>query len=168
MHPTPEVGVLAFIGLGSNLRDPVGQIVSARKDLVACPGVSEVAFSSLYRSQPMGPQNQPDYVNAVMALRTPMDALSLLDTLQAIEDRHGRERQERWGARTLDLDLLLFGDQTLSHPRLVVPHVGIGDREFVLYPLQEIAPDLSISGLGPIRQLIAKCPRRGLEVISDE
>lgn len=163
-----EAEVLAYIGLGSNLHDPKRQVLSAREALAAQPAIREVAFSSLYRSAPMGPKDQPDYINAVMALSTTLDALALLDRLQAIENQHGRERLERWGARTLDLDLLVYGEAILSHPRLSVPHVGIEHREFVLYPLAEIAPDLVVPGLGPVQQLVSICPRKGLEVVSHD
>jgi 2-amino-4-hydroxy-6-hydroxymethyldihydropteridine diphosphokinase len=117
----------------------------------------------------MGPSDQPDYVNAVMALDTELEPLALLDHLQAIENVEGRVRLgERWGPRTLDLDLLLYGDDVIQHERLTVPHPGLHQREFVLYPLFEIAPELTIPGRGALRDWVAVCPRRGLEAMDDE
>lgn len=158
--------VTAYIGLGSNLADPIAQIRLARAACTAVSGVTELAFSSLYRSPPMGPQDQPDYVNAVMAVATALPALDLLRNLQRIEYEQGRVRNgERWGARTLDLDLLIYGDQVIRHPELTVPHPGLAERAFVLFPLYEIAPDLVVPGQGPIAGLIAKCPLHGLKRI---
>lgn len=166
MNNTEKGSVIAYIGLGSNLADPVKQIKLARSALTALPQVKEKAFSSLYRSPPMGPQDQPDYVNAVMAVTTELSASDLLQALQSIENKQGRVRTgQRWGARTLDLDLLMYGDQRIDRPELTVPHPGIADRVFVLYPLYEIAPELEIPGKGPISQLIANCPLQGLQRI---
>lgn len=156
--------ISAFIGLGSNLATPSQQITEARTAIASTAGIHELAFSSLYQSAPMGPQDQPDYVNAVMAIVTNLSPLALLKTLQDIEHEHGRVRTgERWGARTLDLDLLLYGDQQIQLPDLTVPHVGIADREFVLYPLYEIASDLTVPGKGSLSDLVANCPLRGLQ-----
>lgn len=153
----------AYIGLGSNLVEPAKQIRSARQKIRRLAGVKELAFSSLYHSAPMGPQDQPDYINAVMSVETGLPAIELLHCLQEIEKEHGRIRTgQRWGARTLDLDLLVYGDQKINHIELTVPHVGIAERAFVLYPLFEIAPELVIPGLGSVHSLIAKCPREGL------
>lgn len=150
--------VTAYIGLGSNLDKPVEQILSARAACSALPHVRELAFSSLYSSPPMGPKDQPDYVNAVMAVMTDLPALSLLQNLQRIENEHGRVRSSmRWTARTLDLDLLLYGQERIQTSELTVPHPGLSVRAFVLYPLFEIAPDLTVPGLGHISDLIAKC-----------
>jgi len=170
MHPSEHSEragkVAAYIGLGANLGDPVEAIKSARSAIDKIAGVREVAFSSLYRSAPMGPANQPDYVNAVMSVETTLTPLELLRELQAIETAHGRVRVgERWGARTLDLDLLLYGCERMASEVLTVPHPGIADREFVLYPLEEIAPELDIPGKGPLADLVRKCPQRGLKVI---
>ena len=158
--------VTAYIGLGSNLSKPVEQIRSARSACAALPGVQELAFSSLYASPPMGPKDQPDYVNAVMAVSTDLSALSLLHGLQRIEHEHGRDRSGgRWVARTLDLDLLLFGEQSMNTQELTIPHPGLGVRAFVLYPLFEIAPDLMVPTLGHIADLVQKCPLNGLKRI---
>jgi 2-amino-4-hydroxy-6-hydroxymethyldihydropteridine diphosphokinase len=167
MPRSPELPwVLAYIGLGGNLDHPLERIVAARQAIAAVEGVRETAFSSLYRSAPLGPADQPEYVNAVMAIATRLSPLDLLDRLQAIESAFGRVRMgERWGPRTLDLDILLYGSETLASERLTVPHPGLAQREFVLYPLQEIAPRLEIPGLGPLDALVRQCPRRGLAVI---
>ena len=162
----PDLPVQAYIGLGGNLDHPARRVMAARSAIAAVPEIWEVAFSSLYRSAPMGPEDQPDYVNAVMAVQTCLPPSQLLDALQAIETASGRVRQgERWGPRTLDLDVLLYGDEILNDERLVVPHPGLALREFVLYPLAEIAPDLTIPGLGLLTELVGRCPRRGLEII---
>lgn len=155
--------VVAYIGLGSNLATPQAQLKAARLAIAALTGTEEVGFSSLYRSPPMGPQDQPDYVNAVMAINTELSAIALLRDLQKIELDQGRVRKdERWGARTLDLDILLYGSELIDVPDLIVPHYGMAVRAFVLYPLQEIAPDLTIPGLGLLSDCVAQCPLDGL------
>jgi 2-amino-4-hydroxy-6-hydroxymethyldihydropteridine diphosphokinase len=161
---TTEPSVPVFIGLGSNLDRPADQLNAARLSIAQLDNVTELAFSSLYHSAPMGPQDQPDYVNAVMAIATTLAPLALLRQLQAIENQQGRVRiGERWGARTLDLDILLYGQQIISDPDLTVPHIGIAEREFVLYPLAEMAPDLDIPGKGKLADLLVKCPLNGLQ-----
>jgi 2-amino-4-hydroxy-6-hydroxymethyldihydropteridine diphosphokinase len=156
-----------YIGLGSNLEQPVNQVKKARIAINRLEKVREAAFSSLYRSSPMGPKRQPDYINAVMAVNTSLIPIALLRCLQQIENQQGRIRKgQRWTARTLDLDMLLYGDQQIDIPDLQVPHYGIADRAFVLYPLNEIAPDLDIPGFGHISGLIAKTPFGGLEKIT--
>ncbi len=156
--------VRAYIGLGSNLGDPVGYLEAALDDLNTIPETRCARCSSFYRSTPLGDAEQDDYVNAVAALDTTLQAEVLLTHLQAIEARHGRVRgPERWGPRTLDLDILLYGAARMENAILTVPHPGIMDREFVLYPLFEIAPELEIPGIGPLQALVENCPRRGLE-----
>ena len=169
MPPSPErPQATVYIGLGGNLGDAAECLRKARTAVAAIPGVRETAFSGLYRSVPMGPAGQPDYVNAVMAAETLLSPLELLDALQAVEAAFGRVRTgERWGPRTLDLDILLYGEERLAGERLTIPHPGLAEREFVLYPLAEIAPGLEIPGLGPLRELVRRCPRRGLEVIGN-
>ena len=157
-----------YLGFGSNLDTPIEQLRAARLAISSVKGISEVAFSSLYRSPPMGSQNQPDYVNAVMAIETNLSPLELLATTQRIENEHGRVRTERWGARTLDIDILLFGDEILDLPDLIVPHYGMSERAFVLYPLFEIAPDLVIPKYGKLAALVTCCPLNGLERLSDD
>jgi 2-amino-4-hydroxy-6-hydroxymethyldihydropteridine diphosphokinase len=154
-----------FIGLGSNLADPVSQITAAQKDLQTLPMTQWVANSSLYKSPPMGPQDQPDYINAVVELDTLLSPHDLLDCLQQIEQQHGRVRSRHWGERTLDLDLLLYGDEIIADERLQVPHPGIAQRAFVIYPLAEIDPDIVIPAKGAISELLLSCPRDGLERI---
>jgi 2-amino-4-hydroxy-6-hydroxymethyldihydropteridine diphosphokinase len=162
MNSTTEI--TAYIGLGSNLADPLSQLKKARLAIAALAQVQELSFSSFYHSAPVGPQDQPDYVNAVMAISTDLAALDLLHCLQKIEHEQGRIRTgERWGARTLDLDLLLYGEQQINLPELIVPHPEISNRAFVLYPLQEIAPTLVLPVLGAIEHLIAQCPAAHLK-----
>lgn len=154
---------LVYLGLGSNLQDPLQQILSARQSIASLAGVTEQAFSRLVSTPPMGPQDQPHYLNAVMAISTRLAALDLLHALQAIELNQGRVRQaERWVARTLDVDILLYGQQVIATPELTVPHVGLHERAFVLYPLQDVAPDLVIPGLGALAALVQQCPLNGL------
>src|SRR5690606_25641310 len=127
-------------------------------------GSQLAAVSSFYASDPLGPPEQPRFVNAVAALDTELAPLALLDALQAIEREQGRVRKaERWGPRTLDLDILLFGDLQLASERLTLPHYHMHARAFVLYPLAEIAPDLSLPDGRPLRALLADCPYAGLE-----
>jgi 2-amino-4-hydroxy-6-hydroxymethyldihydropteridine diphosphokinase len=152
-----------FIGLGSNLADPESQVHAAQKALQTLPETQWVASSSLYKSPPMGPQDQPDYINAVIELETMLSPHNLLDCLQQIEQQQGRVRERHWGERTLDLDLLLYGDKIIADDRLQVPHPGIAQRAFVIYPLAEIAADIVIPGKGLITTLLAACPRDGLE-----
>jgi 2-amino-4-hydroxy-6-hydroxymethyldihydropteridine diphosphokinase len=157
--------VTAYIGLGSNLEQPRQQVTDALKALAGLPCCRLTAHSSLYRSRPVGPADQPDYINAVACLDTGLDAESLLDGLQALESRHGRLRDgERWGPRTLDLDLLLYADHRLDTPRLQVPHPRMAERAFVLIPLAEIAPHrLSIPGLGPLNTLLSQVSEDDVE-----
>lgn len=152
------MGIEVYIGLGSNLSDPVYQVRTALVALAQIPETELIDASSLYRSAPMGPQDQSDYINAVAKLSTSLAPLALLDQLQAIEQVHGRERKdERWGPRTLDLDLLLYGDQMVDVPRLQVPHYGIAERSFVLLPLQELVGDeFAIPKRGKVSDLIAE------------
>jgi len=152
-----------FIGLGSNLADPIVQIESAITALNELDEVTVLNRSSLYSSPPMGPQDQPDYINAVVEVDTTLFAHNLLDSLQEIELQQGRVRERHWGERTIDLDLLVYGNNILDDERLNVPHPGLAERSFVLYPLAEIAIDLKIPTLGNIEKLLKDCPRDGLE-----
>lgn len=156
----------AYIGLGSNLQQPIEQVRQALHALGQIRDTQLLAASRLYRSTPMGPQDQPEYINAVAALATNLNALALLAALQAIEQAQGRVRDgRRWGPRTLDLDILVFGDEIINQPTLQVPHPGLHQRNFVLYPLQEIAPDLVIPGQGALAVLSRQCPPTGLEPV---
>lgn len=164
MNNPPAILVTAYIGLGSNLANPAEQLKAARTAIAQIDGVQELAFSSLYHSPPMGPQDQPDYVNAVMAIATELPPIDLLRALQGIENAQGRVRKaERWVARTLDLDVLIYGEQLINLPDLMVPHTGLAERAFVLYPLFELAPQLIVPGKGAIADLLADCPKNGLE-----
>ncbi|ELR66423.1 2-amino-4-hydroxy-6-hydroxymethyldihydropteridine pyrophosphokinase [Photobacterium marinum] len=157
--------IRAYIAIGSNLGDPVAQANSAIEALKTVPGIKVVAESSLYSSTPMGPQDQPDYINAVVAIDTTLSPIELLDQTQAIEMKHGRERKdERWGPRTLDLDIILYGDLVQETERLTIPHYGMKVREFVLYPLAEIAPDLILPDQTALQTLLSQVDRNGLSV----
>ncbi|TVP45925.1 MAG: 2-amino-4-hydroxy-6-hydroxymethyldihydropteridine diphosphokinase [Halomonas sp.] len=136
---------LAYIGLGSNIASPIEQVRQALSELATLPLCRLVASSSIYASRPVGPQDQPDFINAVAALETRLSPLALLDQLQALEQQHRRQRQRHWGPRTLDLDLLLYGDSQINTPRLSVPHPHMTARAFVLAPLAEIAPSLHVN-----------------------
>lgn len=153
------------IGLGSNLATPCEQLRAALAALAALPDSRLVAVSAAYASDPLGPPDQPRYLNAVAALDTRLAPLQLLDALQAIELAQGRERKdERWGPRTLDLDILLFGDRLIDEPRLQVPHYHLHARPFVLYPLADVAPvDLQLPDGRTLAALLAACPFSGLE-----
>jgi len=135
----------AYIGLGSNLSDPRLQVKNAAKEIAKISASHVISLSSLYLSKPMGPQDQDDYINAVISIETSLSALDLLDALQTIENNAGRVRKDnRWGARILDCDVLLYGNESIEHERLTVPHYGMKVREFVLLPLVEIAPNLHL------------------------
>lgn len=163
-------GVDAYIGIGANLGDPVAQILTACARLaVDIPGTSLVERSRLYRNPPMGPQDQPDYVNAVVRVDTRLSARELLGELQRIEADCGRRRDgTRWGPRLLDLDILLYGDALIDEPGLHVPHPGIAERSFVLVPLQEIAPVLIVPGRGGVHDLCQRLECADLMVVPEE
>ena len=144
----------AYVGLGSNLQGPARQLENAFELLAGIINTRLVKRSSLYRSAPFGDVEQPDFVNAAAALMTRLSAAELLFELQRIEDECGRERGAvQWGPRVLDLDLLVYSNQTIEEQGLIVPHPGIGERNFVLLPLGEVAPGLIIPGLGHIEKL---------------
>lgn len=152
-----------YIGLGSNQATPVEQLLGAISILQQSEEVTLVNCSGLYGSKPMGPQDQPDFVNAVAELTTDLVPIALLHYLQSIEQSHGRQRDGvRWGPRTLDLDILLIGNSVIELPELIVPHYGINDREFVLYPLLEIAAHLIMPDGRKIEDLANNCDSRGL------
>ncbi len=148
-----------FIGLGSNLGQSKDVLCSALLTLNALSNCQTVRCSHLYRSKPMGPQDQPDYLNAVAELKTGMSPVKLLNELQTIEAEHGRVRNAlRWGPRTLDLDILLYSDLQIQCERLTIPHIGIAQRNFVLYPLQElVGPKFVIPGLGVLANCLENC-----------
>ena len=158
-----------FIGLGSNLDNPVSQLQQALEHLKQSKEIKLTEVSDFYSSPPMGPQDQPDYVNAVAKLTTDLTAEKLLVELQRIENKQGRVRTERWGARTLDLDILLYGSTIINSEKLTVPHCGISERNFVLYPLQDLVnADFMIPGAGNIKDLVAACPLDGLKRLSEK
>lgn len=157
------MSIRVYVGLGSNLDAPAEQLRSALDALDQVQATRLVAASALYTSDSLLP-GQPRYTNAVAALDSALAPLDLLDALQAIENDQGRVRKERWGPRTLDLDILLYGDQVLDLPRLQVPHYHMHARPFVLYPLAELVPaDFRLSDGRQLSQLLAACPCIGLE-----
>lgn len=156
----------AYIGVGSNLKDPRAQVLAAFGGLGELPLTRVVSTSRLYRSRPFGPVAQPDFVNAAAGLITQLDSSSLLDHLHAIERAMGRPQQhERWGPRIIDLDLLAYGSERRSDARLTLPHPEIVARNFVLYPLADIAPDLELPGLGRVAELAAAVSAEGLALL---
>ena len=156
-----------FIGLGSNLDEPLLQLKKAVEHLKQVKNIELIKVSDFYSSAPMGPQDQPDYINAVVEITTSLNAEQLLDECQNIENKQGRVRSQRWGARTLDLDILLYGNDVINTERLTVPHSGISERNFVLYPLHDLVDDdFVISQLGKISQLLIACPVAGVTRLS--
>lgn len=156
----------AFVGLGSNLEEPARQLVRALEALAGVPGVGCVCVSPFYRSRAVGPGVQPDYVNAVALLETSLAPLAFLSVLQAVEDDQGRVRGAvRWTARTLDLDVLLFDDLVMDTDRLVLPHPRMQERNFVLQPLFDIAPDLVLPDSRKVADLLKLCSGEGIELL---
>ncbi|MEW6705129.1 MAG: 2-amino-4-hydroxy-6-hydroxymethyldihydropteridine diphosphokinase [Pseudomonadota bacterium] len=156
--PAPRV----FVGLGANLGDALATLRQALQALRAHPAIAVAAVSSLYRSAPVEATG-PDFLNAVVELRTSMPPLALLAVLQQIEQQHGRERPYRNAPRTLDLDLLLYGSVQLDTPALTLAHPRMHQRAFVLRPLAELAPQLSIPGRGKVADLLAGCADQAIE-----
>ena len=156
----------AYIGIGSNLQDPHAQVLAARARLAGLPLTRLVLASPLYASRPLGPVVQPDFVNAVAGILTRLDAATLLGELRGIETALGRpaERQ-RWGPRVIDLDLLSYGRERRPDGPLVLPHPGIVERNFVLYPLADIAPDLDLPGLGRVAELKGRVASAGITLL---
>jgi 2-amino-4-hydroxy-6-hydroxymethyldihydropteridine diphosphokinase len=153
----------AYVGLGSNLEDPERQVLGAWARLGALPETRAVVRSPLYGSRPLGPVAQPDFVNAVAGLLTRLEPEALLQALLATEAALGRRRDgPRWGPRRIDLDLLVLGREHRSAGTLTLPHAGIVERNFVLYPLADIAPDLDVPGLGRVSELKARLAPEGL------
>jgi 2-amino-4-hydroxy-6-hydroxymethyldihydropteridine diphosphokinase len=154
--------VQAFVGLGANLGDPQAQVYGAIESLGKLPRTRLLASSSLYRSAPVAVAPQPDFVNAVAKVETGLSARELLEGLLTLEARAGRERPAPGAPRTLDLDLLLYGDRVIEEPGLIVPHPRMHERAFVLLPLAEIDSEISIPRKGSVRTLLAAC--RGQQV----
>ena len=156
--------VPAYIGVGSNLNDPEMQVKAALSALGTLANTCAITRSPLYRSKPFGSVPQPDFVNAVAALLTQLSLREFFAALRHLEAQLGREPpRQRWGARSIDLDLLVFGAQRCAEPDLTVPHPGIVERNFVLYPLADVAPDLEIPALGRVSQLRAQVSAAGIE-----
>lgn len=163
MATVTHAPVRAYIGLGSNLADPIAQVRRALQELAGLPDTRCLSQSGLYRSQPLGPANQPDYINAVAVMETRLGPRDLLTHLQALEAAHGRVRgAQRWGPRTLDLDLLIYDELCMNEPSLTLPHPGIPERSFVLYPLLEVAPGLRLPRGEAVADLARRCSAAGL------
>ena len=156
---------IAYIGLGSNMNSPKQQIKSAIESIEKIAAIQVLMVSSLYKSKPMGPQNQHDYINAVAKIDTDLMPYELLECMQDIENDQGRIRKERWGPRTLDLDILMFGDEIIQDDKLTIPHSDIENRSFVLAPLAEIDFNCLIPGKGMVRDLLAIIGEEDLEII---
>lgn len=160
--------VRAWIGLGGNLDDPCARLEAALAAIDRLPGTRRAATSPFYRTLPLGPPgqplpDQPDFCNAVTGVDTELAPRALLDALQAIEGAQGRRRTRRWGPRTLDLDILLYGDRLIDEPRLRVPHPRLHERAFVLIPMAAVAPDTIVPGHGRIAALAAATSAEGVE-----
>jgi len=160
--------VRCYIGLGSNLNNPLQQLNLAKQKIAALSDVDLLQWSSIYQSQAItiGGETQQDYLNAVLEIRTILSPEQLLDYLQQLENAQGRVRQKRWAARTLDLDILLYGDQQINSVRLTVPHIEMQNRNFVLLPLLELSPNLKLSGQFELATLIKKNCDQVLEKVN--
>ena len=154
----------AYVGLGSNLGDPRRQVDRALAGLADAPGTRLVARSSLYASAPMGPIEQPDFINAVAGVLTQLTPRELLAELKSLELRLGREPAVvRWGPRRIDLDLLMHGFVEINEPQLRLPHPGIAERAFVLLPLAELAPHLQVPGFGRVDEMVRSVNSTGVK-----
>lgn len=134
-----------YVGIGSNLHDPLQQVLTGIQALSAHPHLRHVQASPIYQSKPVGPQNQPDFINGVIYFQTRLGPHDVLDVLQHLEQAHGRVRKRHWGERTLDLDLLIYGTSEIHTPRLTVPHPLMQERGFVMYPLADLVPQLILN-----------------------
>lgn len=163
-----QSAVTAYIGLGANLGDPVAQLDAAVQAMGQHQQIQLLKLSKVYRSQPHGPQDQPDYYNAVLQIKTTLPPGDLLVLLQAIEKENGRQRDQqtrRWGARTLDLDIILYDNLTMNSKSLVIPHPRAYCREFVIQPLMDLDKTLEIPTFGKVEQLAASLPINTMQVI---
>src|SRR5580693_7696651 len=154
----------AYVAIGSNLNHPQARVLEAFERLATLHGVRSLLRSRLYQTRPMGPQDQPNFVNAAAGLLTQSGPRELLDELLEIEQAMGRNRQERWGPRVIDLDLIWMLGETIDEPGLTVPHPGVSMRNFVLYPLADIAPTLAIPGHGHVSELLRRAGDEGISV----
>lgn len=163
---------LVYIGLGSNLsgskQNPSQHLENALQSINNNPEIHNLSHSSFYCTKPIGPQDQPDYVNAVARVETTLSPTVLLDYLQDIETSHGRVRDERWGPRTLDLDILVYGDLTIDTDRLTIPHPRISERAFVLVPILEIDPNFNFETGISAADLLANCGDQGIVRMIDK
>lgn len=155
---------VAYLGIGSNLGDRRAHLADAVRKLAAEPAVRILRGSSVYESKPVGKTDQPDFLNMVLAVNTSLSPLALLAVCLDVEAQLGRERRERWGPRTIDLDVLIYGEEKLKDERLVLPHPRMSERSFVMAPLAEIAPDIKLSGR-TAREIAADLGRTGLNPV---
>jgi 2-amino-4-hydroxy-6-hydroxymethyldihydropteridine diphosphokinase len=156
----------AAVALGANLGERAGTLVSAVAAIRATAGVEVVATSGVYETEPVGgPEGQPGYLNAVAVVETTLAAHELLAALATVEDSHGRVRTERWGPRTLDLDVLAYGSEVSTDPALTLPHPRAAERAFVLVPWAEVDPDFVVPGLGRVRDLLAALPAAAVAAV---
>ncbi|NLV00703.1 2-amino-4-hydroxy-6-hydroxymethyldihydropteridine diphosphokinase [Marinomonas sp. UCMA 3892] len=158
----------AYIGLGSNLENPVAQLDRAIDTLKKHDDLKNLRVSSIYGSKPVGPQDQPDYINAVATFETNLSPIDLLDLLQSIEQSQRRVRERHWGPRTLDLDLLLYGQETILSPRLTVPHPFMLERGFVIKPLSDLAPDMLLANGKTVTEQLQQLDTNDLVFIKEE
>lgn len=160
---------ICYIGLGSNMSQPEQQLQTAKDAIDALADCKVIKCSSIYRSKALTLDDEPqdDYFNAVIQIETSLDSEKVLDTLQSIEENQGRVRHKRWDARTLDLDIILFGDQSIKTQRLTVPHAEMANRDFVLLPLYQIAADISIPGNTTLKKLITKLANNSLKLVGE-
>jgi 2-amino-4-hydroxy-6-hydroxymethyldihydropteridine diphosphokinase len=156
----------AYVGIGSNLQSPRDRVLEAMERMSTLDATRIVLRSQLYLTRPLGPQDQPDFVNAAVGLLTQLSARELLTGLLGIERSMGRDRQERWGARVIDLDLLWMIDSAIDEPGLTVPHPGVSTRNFVLYPLADIAPTIKIPRVGIVLDLKRDAGGDGISVLA--
>ena len=158
-----------YIGLGSNLNRPLQQLNDAKDNIAKEPEITILQCSSIYQSKALTLDNEPqnDYLNAVLEIKTELSAERLLDALQNIEKEQGRTREKRWGARTIDLDILLYGNQIIASERLCVPHNEIEKRNFVLLPLSQLSEDLNIPGKGVLKKLLENTAIQALKKVSE-
>jgi 2-amino-4-hydroxy-6-hydroxymethyldihydropteridine diphosphokinase len=157
----------AYVAIGSNLDSPRDRVLEAIERIAGLHAARSALRSRLYLSRPMGPQDQPQFVNAAVGLLTQLAPQDLLSELLAIERAMGRERKERWGPRVIDLDLLWMVDSAVTLPALTLPHPGVSTRNFVLYPLADIAPTLNIPALGPVLDLKSRVGDEGISVLQE-
>lgn len=158
----------AYIGLGSNLENPMAQLDRAIDTLKKHDDLKNLRVSSIYGSKPVGPQDQPDYINAVAGFDTALSPIELLDLLQSIEQSQHRVRERHWGPRTLDLDLLLYGQETIQLPRLTVPHPFMLERGFVIKPLSDLAPDMLLANGKTVTEQLQQLDTSDLVFIKEE